>query len=406
MKLLSEQKTMYPHMMNNLEADDIAKPSRLILARIWRLVFAFPVLAMLMPIMISSVSAQSVDSATLGDLQLRIIAIENTLRDVNSRVENDLFELKQNMETGGDTNAVLERVDQKLNDISNISNEISSLNLKIQNILQMASDNEFRILQLEARIKTLMRLSSTGALIPSDQLADQLADELATNTDNLNAANAPDATATVSETFTATGTDLAANPGADSAALDGAGNVLGADANVATGSNTGWIISKSDLDAGTTAVADPAPTNLTVTEPEPKAPAILPVGTEEEQYNFAKDLLHNNRLKEAELALIEFSELHQESDLSADVMFWIGRVQFVQGEHQKSLQTMSDFLKTWPEDPRKIEVLMWIAESVSKTRPKEDACNFFDKLILTVENPPEKLTNRLARLGEKTECEA
>jgi len=166
------------------------------------------------------------------------------------------------------------------------------------------------------------------------------------------------------------------------------------------------VINKSDLDAGTTAVANPAQTNLMVTEPEPRTPAILPVGTEEEQYNFAKNLLHNNRLKEAELALIEFSELHEDSELSADVMFWIGRVQFVQGEHQKSLQTMSDFLKSWPEDPRKIEVLMWIAESVSKTRPKEDACNFFEKLILTVENPPEKLTNRLARLGEKTECEA
>jgi TolA-binding protein len=398
MKLLSEQKTMYPYMMNHPQTVYTALLSHPILPRIWRFVFAIPVLALLTPIMTSSVSAQSVDSATLGDLQLRIIAIENTLRDVNARVENDLFELKQSMESGDNTNAVLERVDQKLNDISNISNEISSLNLKIQNILQIASDNEFRILQLEARIKTLMRLSSAGAIIPSDQLA--------TNTDNLDIANAPDVAPTVSNSPTTAGTDLTATPDTNGTTLSGADNALDAGANANTSSDTAWIISKSDLDAGTTAVSDPAPTNLTVTEPEPKVPAILPDGTEEEQYNFAKDLLHNNRLKEAELALIEFSELHEESELSADVKFWIGRVQFVQGEHQKSLQTMSDFLKTWPEDPRKIEVLMWIAESVSKTRPKEDACNFFEKLILTVENPPEKLTNRLARLGEKTECEA
>jgi TolA-binding protein len=398
MKLLSEQKTMYPYMMNHPQTVYTALLSHPILARIWRFVFAIPVLALLTPIMTTSVSAQSVDSATLGDLQLRIIAIENTLRDVNARVENDLFELKQSMESGDNTNAVLERVDQKLNDISNISNEISSLNLKIQNILQIASDNEFRILQLEARIKTLMRLSSAGAIIPSDQLA--------TNTDNLDIANAPDVAPTVSNSPTTAGTDLTATPDTNGTTLSGADNALDAGANANTSSDTAWIISKSDLDAGTTAVSDPAPTNLTVTEPEPKVPAILPDGTEEEQYNFAKDLLHNNRLKEAELALIEFSELHEESELSADVKFWIGRVQFVQGEHQKSLQTMSDFLKTWPEDPRKIEVLMWIAESVSKTRPKEDACNFFEKLILTVENPPEKLTNRLARLGEKTECEA
>jgi TolA-binding protein len=364
-------------------------------ARKWRRISAMPIVALLMmPIFTAPVSAQTVDQATLGDLQLRIIAIENTLRDVNARVENDLFELKQTMASGGNTNAVLERVDQKLNDLSNISNEISSLNLKIQNILQIASDNEFRILQLEARMKTLMRLSTNGAIISPEQSEQEGDNPTAGSTTKTQLSTLP------TQTLDANGNGVGESLDANTAALNTANN------SVEGSENTGWVINKSDLDAGTTAVANPAQTNLTVTEPEPRTPAILPVGTEEEQYNFAKDLLHNNRLKEAELALIEFSELHEDSELSADVMFWIGRVQFVQGEHQKSLQTMSDFLKSWPEDPRKIEVLMWIAESVSKTRPKEDACNFFEKLILTVENPPEKLTNRLARLGEKTECEA
>ena len=386
---------MYPKMMKKTKIVLSALSFQPLWVRKWRFISALPIVALLMmPIMAYPVSAQTVDQATLGDLQLRIIAIENTLRNVNAKVENDLFELKQTMASGENTNAVLERVDQKLNELSNISNEISSLNLKIQNILQIASDNEFRILQLEARMKTLMRLSSTGAAITAGQL-DQESESVTANS----AANSQlDSSPTLSSD--AVGNNLGESLDINTAALNSASNSLDA------GENTGWVINKSDLDAGTTAVANPAQTNLTVTEPEPRAPAILPVGTEEEQYNFAKDLLHNNRLKEAELALIEFAELHEESEFNSDVMFWIGRVQFVQGEHQKSLQTMSDFLKTWPEDPRKIEVLMWIAESVSKTRPKEDACNFFDKLILTVENPPEKLTNRLARLEEKTECEA
>ncbi len=396
--LLSEQKKMYPTMMKKSKRIFIPLMVQPIGAGVRRVLAVMPIVALLMmPVLTVPASAQTVDQATLGDLQLRIVAIENTLRDINARVENDLFALKQAMESGesgGNTNAVLERVDQKLNDLSNISNEISSLNLKIQNILQIASDNEFRILQLEARMKTLMRLSTNGANITPEQLDQETAASTSTSAANTQLATLP------TDTSTANGNAVGEGLDANNAALNSAESSLDA------GDSTGWVINKSDLDAGTTAVANPAQTNLTVTEPEPRAPAILPVGTEEEQYNFAKDLLHNNRLKEAELALIEFSELHEESDFSADVVFWIGRVQFVQGEHQKSLQTMSDFLKTWPEDPRKIEVLMWIAESVSKTRPKEDACNFFDKLILTVEDPPEKLTNRLARLGEKTECES
>jgi len=267
--------------------------------RKWRFIFALPIVALLMmPIIAYPVSAQTVDQATLGDLQLRIIAIENTLRNVNAKVENDLFELKQTMASGENTNAVLERVDQKLNELSNISNEISSLNLKIQNILQIASDNEFRILQLEARMKTLMRLSSTGAAITAEQL-DQESESVTANS----AANSQlDSSPTLSSD--AVGNELGESLDSNTAALNSASNSLDA------GENTGWVINKSDLDAGTTAVANPAQTNLTVTEPEPRAPAILPVGTEEEQYNFAKDLLHNNRLKEAELALIEFAELH------------------------------------------------------------------------------------------------
>ena len=58
-----------------------------------------------------------VDQSTLGDMQLRIIAIENTLRDLNARVENDLFDLRQNLESGSAAEDVLRRVDEKLNNI-------------------------------------------------------------------------------------------------------------------------------------------------------------------------------------------------------------------------------------------------------------------------------------------------
>ena len=171
-----------------------------------------------------------------------------------------------------------------------------------------------------------------------------------------------------------------------------------------------WALPKSQLEAGannqTSGAANPPATTLEVTSPEPTLPSLLPEGTELEQYEFAKNLMHSNQLAEAEAALIEFNTRYPDSDLSADVNFWIGRVQFVQGEHQRSLKTMTAFIQTWPEEPRRVEVLMWIAESFSVTRPKEDACDFFDKLVLAVEDPPQKLTTRLARLRDKTGCDA
>ena len=300
----------------------------------------------------STVSAQSVERSTLEALQSRIIAVEETLRGVNARIENDLFALQQDLEAGEDVVAMLERVDQRLNAINNLSNEISALNLKIQKILQLATDNEFRILRVEAQLQTLMRHSALSPLGEQDAGAQ--------------------------------GDNTAENP----ATPDDAPSE--------------WVVSKSSLDAGTTAIESPQPSQLTDIAP---TSSILPEGTEEEQYEFAHELLNNGHYTEAESALIEFSTLYPESDLRADVVFWLGRVQFVQKEHHKSLQTMSEFAKTWPDDDRRIKVLMWIAESISVIRPADEACRFFDRTIQAIEDPPEQLVNRIAKLSENIACE-
>lgn len=344
------------------------------------MISALAAMIMMCGFSISAAQAQNVDKSTLGDMQLRIIAIENTLRDLNARVENDLFALRQNMESGSNAEEVLRRVDEKLNSINNISNELISLNNKIQRTLQLATDNEFRLLQLEAKIQSIMRLSAGIDL--SDQSQDGAS------------ALSPE-----------TGSTQALNEPADATNPDGTDNT-----DTGSENSTEWTLPKSQIESDTeeeiTGAANPPATSLEVTSPEPTLPSLLPEGTEIEQYEFAKNLMHENKLAEAEAALIEFDTRYPESDLSADVNFWIGRVQFVQGEHQRSLKTMTNFIQTWPEEPRRVEVLMWIAESFSVTRPKEESCDFFNKLLLAVEDPPQKLTTRLARLKDKTGCEA
>ena len=344
------------------------------------MISALAAMIMMCGFSISAAQAQNVDKSTLGDMQLRIIAIENTLRDLNARVENDLFALRQNMESGSNAEEVLRRVDEKLNSINNISNELISLNNKIQRTLQLATDNEFRLLQLEAKIQSIMRLSAGIDL--SDQSQDGAS------------ALSPE-----------TGSTQALNEPADATNPDGTDNM-----DTGSENSTEWTLPKSQIELDTeeeiTGAANPPATSLEVTSPEPTLPSLLPEGTEIEQYEFAKNLMHENKLAEAEAALIEFNTRYPESDLSADVNFWIGRVQFVQGEHQRSLKTMTNFIQTWPEEPRRVEVLMWIAESFSVTRPKEESCNFFNKLLLAVEDPPQKLTTRLARLKDKAGCEA
>ena len=63
---------------------------------------------------------------------------------------------------------------------------------------------------------------------------------------------------------------------------------------------------------------------------------VLPDDTPENQFRFALTRALQNDLSTAEKAFIEFSELYPEHERSADVLFWLGRVQFIQGEFEKS----------------------------------------------------------------------
>ena len=111
-----------------------------------------------------------------------------------------------------------------------------------------------------------------------------------------------------------------------------------------------------------------------------------------------------NDLETAEKAFIEFSELYPEHERSADALFWLGRVQFIQGEFEKSATTFSKFNALYSTDPRLPDTTLWIAESVSKFAAPKQACDIYDNLGKFLDQPPESFVARLKELSDGANC--
>ena len=105
---------------------------------------------------------------------------------------------------------------------------------------------------------------------------------------------------------------------------------------------------------------------------------VLPDVSPEEQYRFSLGKALANDLVTAEAAFDEFREVNKGHERFADATFWLGRVQFVQGKYEQAAMTFSEFNTNFPTDNRLVKTTMWIAESVSRFAPREQACEIYE----------------------------
>lgn len=336
----------------------------------------------------ASAQTSSTEESVLTLYQLRISAIEQSLKELNARFEEELFDLRETVEG----NELLRRVEAHLNELSNVGGELRTLGNKIERVLEIAANNEFRIEQLEARLDSLSTTGvpsatggapsaigidsgATGQRPQRNQFADlteaEAADSLLGDGD---ASGVRDLTATLDNTAGTRSGRQPAQPGS---------SLLGATSPDSPG-NTDGVNSLSDL------LAAPV--------------SILPEGTEEDQYQYALDLALKNRLMDAEEAFAALVELYPQGARNADSMYWLGRIQFLRGAHQEAVISLSAFGQQYPDDPRRVETTMWTAESLAEFAPQDQACAIFARLLDTFSTPPDQLVTRLDALKRRVGC--
>ncbi len=262
---------------------------------------------------------------------------------------------------------------------------------------------EFRLLRMEKRMQTLMKLGGddlASAAVQDDTIPAGETPEVSMQRDittgeitwQMNAGKLNEQLEANNRRPQAT--DLA-SAGALSASDDSAGTgapsagALSADSSVAT--NQAIMARRRQQPERQSVVAPPKP-------------EILPDASPEEQYNFALQRAMQNDLQTAEAAFAEFRQFNAGHPREADSLFWLGRIQFLRGQFEQAALTFSEFSRAYPEDARLNDTTIWVAESVSRFAPPDQACDIYRQLPSVVPEPSQRLTERLAALSEAANC--
>ena len=352
--------------------------------------------------------AQSSDSnsALMARQQMRLNTIEDNLKTVRGTLETEFRAIRLQIEKMAEEGAqssdsYAAKLKELKGQIIELGDTLDIFNQRLRRSIELSSDVEFRVLRLEKRMQTLLSMSGdsmTNAILQDDVNAAGVAPTVSMSRDN----DTGGGTWTVEkdEELNAELDKLADNQSAISednqTALvsNDADNVSAEQESSATvGSEEGEAVAEED-----DASANDEPIEAPVIE------SVLPEGSPEEQYRFAFGRMLQNDLETAEKGFTEFRELYPDNERSADVLYWLGRVQFIQGDYGKSAMSFTEFNSAYPEDSRLPEAILMIAESVLNFATAEQACQIFADLPQMLDQPGAEFVKRLDELKVAASC--
>ena len=341
----------------------------------------------------ASETATSNASVLLTRQSQRIEMLESDLRDLRGFVETDLRSLKMqvtqisNNATSGETATTAEIRDLR-DQVERLADAVAIASRRMERTLEITSDMEFRLLRMEKRLQTLMNLGG-------DELA-----RAAVEDDTIPAGDSPEVSMkkdadTGEVSWQMSATELNEQLGAADETASRATDPVNLAA-APTGEDAAQPAITRQARQERASSAQPATTK--------SKPEILPDASPEEQFNFALQRAMQNDLETAEAAFAEFRAVNAGHAREADSLFWLGRIQFLRGQFEQAALTFSEFSRAYPEDARLNDTTIWVAESVSRFAPPEQACDIYRQLPSVVPEPSERLTERLAALSEAANC--
>ena len=345
--------------------------------------------------------------------QTRLNTIEENLKTVRGTLETEFRAIRMKIEEMATANDDLStqtgvKLKELRGQIGELGDTLDIFNQRLRRSIELSSDIEFRVLRLEKRMQTLLTMSSDNladAILQDDVSGAGTAPSVSMSRDN----DTGGSVWTV-EKDEALETELAKSAPLDNSTDNASTDEIAAAPSQDAEAQAEDASEASASDDNQTQLADTsAPSDTPEQQPEEvveQAPeTVLPEGSPEEQYRFAFGRMLQNDLETAEKGFAEFRQLHPEDERSADVLYWLGRVQFIQGDYGNSAMSFTEFNSEFPDDSRLPEAILMIAESVLNFATSEQACQIFADLPQMLDQPTDAFINRLSELKIAASCD-
>ena len=153
-------------------------------------------------------------------------------------------------------------------------------------------------------------------------------------------------------------------------------------------------ITAADLAAGAEAVA--------AVRPEPTR--ILPEGTTEQRYEFAKRLLRQGDWADAEAAFREFVTAHPEHQLAANGQYWLGETFYVRKDYGTAAAIFLEGYQRFPTGPKAPGTLLKLGMSLANMELTEEACQTFAEVLEKHAEAPASIMRLVEKERQRVGC--
>jgi len=140
-------------------------------------------------------------------------------------------------------------------------------------------------------------------------------------------------------------------------------------------------------------------------QPQPAAaPATLPSGTPQEQYNYAFGLLRRADYPGAEQALKSFVQRYPNDPLAGNAQYWLGETYFVRKDYENAATTFAVGYQKYPKSGKAADNLLKLGMALGSLGKKTEACSAFTRLDRDFPSAPANIKDREASERQQLGC--
>ena len=138
---------------------------------------------------------------------------------------------------------------------------------------------------------------------------------------------------------------------------------------------------------------------------EPAAdPSVLPEGTPQVRYNYARGLLGQARYNDAETALQAFLQAHGDDPLASAAHYWLGETYYVQGDFVRSAKVFAKGYESAPKGAKAADSLLKLGMSLAKLDEIKLACKTFGELTQKFPDAQDYIVQHMTRERKRHGC--
>ena len=147
--------------------------------------------------------------------------------------------------------------------------------------------------------------------------------------------------------------------------------------------------------AGPTAPAAPAAAAISV----------LPEGTPQEQYDFAKRLLFKQEYDQAEMVWRAFLGAHPNDALASNAQYWLGETYYVRQDYDTAAIVFTEGYKKYKDGAKAADNLLKLAMSLASSEKREAACFTLAELDKVFPDAQRHIKDEAVRQRQRNGCQ-